>query len=95
MSEDTQKLQILVGLYELAISRLFETVPGGDEAKRRFVQDVQQVLDRTNELQPHSPAAQTYEALLRRLGAAPPDAAGGLGVVPTPEQGLPPAGAGQ
>ncbi|KQP10128.1 hypothetical protein ASF28_02935 [Methylobacterium sp. Leaf99] len=95
MSDDTQKLQILVGLYELAISRLFETVPGGDEAKRLFVQDVQQVLDSTNELQPHSPAAQTYEALLRRLGAAPPDAAGGLGVVPTPEQGLPPAGAGQ
>lgn len=30
MSDDTQKLQILVGLYELAISRLFETVPGGD-----------------------------------------------------------------
>lgn len=95
MSEDTQKLQILVGLYELAISRLFETVPSGNEAKRLFIKDVQQVLDSTNELQPHSPAAQTYEALLRRLGAAPPDAAGGLGVVPTPEQGLPPAGSGQ
>jgi hypothetical protein len=95
MSEDTQKLEILVGLYELAISRLFETVPGGDEAKRLFVQDVRQLLDSTNELQPHSPAAQTYEALLRRLGAAPPDAAGGLGVVPTPEQGLPTSGSGE
>jgi hypothetical protein len=95
MSEDTQKLEILVGLYELAISRLFETVPGGKEAKRLFVDDVRQLLDSTNELQPHSPAAQTYEALLRRLGAAPPDAAGGLGVVHTPEQGLPPSGSGQ
>ncbi|KQP35179.1 hypothetical protein ASF49_22545 [Methylobacterium sp. Leaf104] len=95
MPEDTQKLGILIGLYELAISRLFETVPKGDEAKRLFVDDVRQLLDSTNELQPHSPAAQTYEALLRRLGAAPPDAAGGLGVVPTPEQGLPPSGSGQ
>lgn len=95
MSDDTQKLEILVGLYELAISRLFEAVPEGGEAKRLFIQDVRQLLDSTNEVQPHSPAAQTYEALLRRLGAAPPDAAGGLGVVPTPEQGLPPAGSGQ
>ncbi|WP_264047985.1 hypothetical protein [Methylobacterium flocculans] len=95
MPEDTQKLEILMGLYELAISRLFEALPGGDEAKRLFVQDVQQLLDSTNELQPHSPAAQTYEALLRRLGAAPPNAAGGLGVVPTPEQGLPPSGSSQ
>lgn len=62
MSEDTQKLQILVGLYELAISRLFEMVPGGDDAKRQFVQDVQQVLDSTNELQRYSSAAQTYSA---------------------------------
>ncbi|POR40417.1 hypothetical protein [Methylobacterium sp. V23] len=95
MSDDTQKLEILVGLYELAISRLFETVPEGSEAKRLFVEDVRQLLDNTNEVQAHSPAAQTYEALLRRLGAAPPDAAGGLGVVPTPEQGLPPSGSGQ
>ena len=95
MSDDTQKLEILVGLYELAISRLFETVPEGGEAKRLFVQDVRQLLNSTNEVQPHSPAAQTYEALLRRLGAAPPDATGGLGVVPTPEQGLPPAGSGE
>lgn len=29
MSDDTQKLEILAGLYELAISRLFERVPGG------------------------------------------------------------------
>jgi hypothetical protein len=95
MSDDTQKLEILVGLYELAISRLFETVPGGDKAKRLFVQDVEQLLDSTNELQPHSPAAQTYKALLRRLGAAPPDTDGGLGVVPTPERGLPPSGSGE
>jgi hypothetical protein len=95
MSDDTQKLGLLVGLYELAISRLFEAVTGGDEAKRLFVQDVRQLLDSTNELQPHSPAAQTYEALLRRLGAAGPDAAGGLGVVPTPEQGLPISGSGE
>ena len=95
MSEDTQRLGLLVGLYELAISRLFETVPSGDEARRLFVQDVRQLLDSTNELQPHSPAAQTYEALLRRLGAAPPNAADGLGVVPTPEQGLPTSGSGE
>ena len=95
MSDDTQKLELLVGLYELAISRLFETVPSGGEAKRLFVQDVRQLLDSTNELQPRSPAAQTYEALLRRLGAADPDAPGGQGVVPTPEQGLPTSGTGE
>ncbi|WP_375408932.1 hypothetical protein [uncultured Methylobacterium sp.] len=94
MSDDTQKLGLLVNLYELAITRLFDTVPGGREAKRLFVEDVRQVLDRTNELQPHSPAAATYEALLRRLGATGPDDAPGLDVVPTPEQGLPPAGSG-
>ena len=95
MSDDTQKLGLLIGLYELAISRLFEAVPGGGEAKRLFVQDVRQLLDSTNELQPHSPAAQTYEALLRRLGAAGPNTPGGLGVVPTPEQGLPISGSGE
>ncbi|KQQ48639.1 hypothetical protein ASF58_05045 [Methylobacterium sp. Leaf125] len=95
MSDDSRKLEILVGLYELAISRLFETVPEGGEAKRLFVEDVRQLLGSTNEVQPHSPAAQTYEALLRRLGAAPPDAAGGLGVVPTPERGLPVSGSGE
>ena len=95
MSDDTQKLGILVGLYELAIGRLFESVPGGGEAKRLFGEDVRQLLDSTNELQLHSPAAETYEALLRRLGAAAPDAAGGLGVVPTPERGLPPSGSGE
>jgi hypothetical protein len=86
MSDDTQKLEILVGLYELAISRLFETVPEGSEAKRLFVEDVRQLLDNTNEVQAHSPAAQTYEALLRRLGAAPPDAAGGLGLYQRPSK---------
>ncbi len=58
MSDDTHKLEILVGLYELAISRLFETVPEGGEAKRLFVEDVRQLLSSTNEVQPHSPAAQ-------------------------------------
>ena len=41
MSDDTQKLEIMVGLYELAISRLFETVPRGDEARALLVQEVQ------------------------------------------------------
>ncbi|POR40515.1 hypothetical protein [Methylobacterium sp. V23] len=95
MPGDAQTLELLVGLHELAICRLFEAVPGGDEAKRLFVQDVQRLLDSTNEVQAHSPAAQTYEALLRRLGAATPDAAGGLGVVPTPKQGLPTSGSGE
>lgn len=95
MSDDTQKLEILVGLYEFAISRLFERVPLGGEAKRLFVEDVRQLLSSTNEIQPHSPAAQTYEALLRRLGAPPPEAFGGLGVVPTPERGLPTSGSGE
>lgn len=91
---EVQKLELLTGLYEVAIGRLFETVPGGDEAKRRFAADVRQLLEVTRERQPDGLAVQTYEALLRRLGAAPPDAAGGLGVVPTPEQGLPPSGSG-
>ena len=30
---EVQKLELLTGLYEVAIGRLFETVPGGDEAK--------------------------------------------------------------
>ncbi|TXM65583.1 hypothetical protein FV226_24780 [Methylobacterium sp. WL12] len=93
MSEQVEKLGILVGLFELAIGRLFETVPAGDEAKRLFVDDVRQLLDATNELQPHSPAAQTYESLLRRLGATSPEDAG-LGVAPTPEHGLPVSGPG-
>ena len=94
MTDDATRLGLLVNLYELAITRLFDTVPGGLEAKRLFVEDVRQVLDRTNEIQPHSPAAQTYEALLRRFGATTPDDASGLGVVPTPEQGLPSSGSG-
>jgi hypothetical protein len=63
MFDHIQKLEIPVGLYELAVSRLFETVPGGNEAKRLFVEDVWQHLNNTNELPPHSLAAQTYEAL--------------------------------
>lgn len=94
MSEQVEKLGILVGLFELAIGRLFETVPAGDEAKRLFVDDVRQLLDATNELQPHSPAAQTYESLLQRLGATSPEDALGLGVAPTPEHGLPVSGPG-
>ena len=93
MSEQVEKLGILVGLFELAIGRLFETVPAGDEAMRLFVDDVRQLLDATNELQPHSPAAQTYESLLRRLGATSPEDAG-LSVAPTPEHGLPVSGPG-
>lgn len=94
MSEQVEKLGILVGLFELAIGRLFETVPGDDEAKRRFVADVRHLLASTNALQPHLPAAQTYEALLRRSGATSPEEAAGLGVAPTPEHGLPVSGPG-
>jgi hypothetical protein len=60
ISDDTQKLEIMVGLYELAISELFETFPSGDEARCLFVEDVRQVLGSTNELQPlHQPLRPT------------------------------------
>ena len=68
--------------------------PEGGQARDRFVEDVRRLLADTRELQADSPAAQTYEALLRRLGATHPGDADGLGVVPTPEQGVPPVGSG-
>lgn len=93
MSDEIERLGLLTGLMEAAIGRLFEASPGGAEAKRLFVEDVRRLLADTREVQDASPAIQTYEALLRRLGAAGPGD-GALGVVPTPEQGLPPAGTG-
>ncbi|GMA74952.1 hypothetical protein GCM10025880_13690 [Methylorubrum aminovorans] len=55
---------------------------------------MRRLLAETRALQGDSPAVQTYEALLRRLGATRPGDADGLGVVPTPEQGVPPVGSG-
>ena len=92
MSEDADRLRILIDLHELAITRLFETASGGAEARRLVVADVRRLLADTRPLQPQGPAARTYEALLRRLDAAGSDPE--LGVVPTPEQGLPPSGPG-
>jgi hypothetical protein len=74
-------------LLELAVMRLFETVSGGAEAKALFVADLRRLLADTEAVQPDSPAVRTYTALLRRLGADE-------SAVPTPEQGLPPAGPG-
>ena len=93
MSDEIARLGLLAGLMEVAIGRLFETTAGGSEAKRLFIEDVRRLLADPREVQAHSPAIQTYEALLRRLGATGAGD-GALGVVPTPEQGLPPAGAG-
>lgn len=93
MADEIARLGLLAGLMEVAIGRLFETSDGGAEAKRLFVEDVRRLLADTRGVQAHSPAIQTYEALLRRLGATE-SGDGTLGVVPTPEQGLPPAGAG-
>jgi len=92
-SDEIARLGLLAGLMEVAIGRLFETSEGGAEAKRLFVGDVRRLLADTSEVQTHSPAIRTDEALLRRLGATEAGD-GALGVVPTPEQGLPPAGAG-
>ncbi|MBB5761362.1 hypothetical protein ABEV34_10180 [Methylorubrum rhodesianum] len=94
MADDTDRLGLLVGVFELALNRLFEASPEGGQARDRFVEDVRRLLADTRELQADSPAAQTYEALLRRLGATHPGDADGLGVVPTPEQGVPPVGSG-
>ncbi|MGU3539299.1 hypothetical protein [Methylobacterium sp. A54F] len=93
MSDEIERLGLLLNLHELAITRLFEAVPEGAAARRSFIADVRRLLDDTRALQPHGPAAQTYEALLRRFDATGPDD-GALGVTPTPERGLPPAGAG-
>lgn len=90
MQDEVAKLNVLINCLELAIGRLFETASGGAQAKALFVGDLKGLLDNTNELQPDSPAAKTYEALLRRLGAADAQDGSGLGVVPTPEQGAPP-----
>ncbi len=95
MADETERLGLLVGVFELALTRLFEASPEGGQARERFVEDVQRLLADTREVQTGSPAVQTYAALLRRLGAAEPGDPGGLGVVPTPEHGLPPAGSGQ
>lgn len=92
MSDEVERLGILVELMELALGRMFETTPGGSKAKGLFVEDVRRLLADTRERQPDSPAVQTYVALLRRLGAVEADDPSGLGVVPTPEHGLPPAG---
>ncbi|MBB2961859.1 hypothetical protein [Methylobacterium sp. R2-1] len=94
MADDTERLGLLLGVFELALSRLFEASPGGGQARDLFVEDVRRLLADTRELQSDSPAVQTYEALLRRLGATSPGDADGLGVVPTPEQGVPPVGSG-
>lgn len=94
MADDTERLGLLMGVFELALSRLFEASPGGGQARDLFVEDVRRLLADTRELQSESPAVQTYEALLRRLGATRPGDADGLGVIPTPEQGVPPAGSG-
>ncbi|AWN43502.1 hypothetical protein [Methylobacterium durans] len=94
VQDEVERLRVLVGAFELALGHLFEASPGGSEARARLAADLHELLDRTNERQAGSPAAQTYEALLRRLGAAAPDDPSGLGVVPTPEQGLPPVGPG-
>ncbi|HEV7438265.1 MAG TPA: hypothetical protein VGN94_01380 [Methylobacterium sp.] len=94
MQDEVERLRVLVGAFELAIGHLFAASPGGDAAKDRFAADLRELLAATNERQPGSPAAETYEALLRRLGAAHPDDPFGLGVVPTPEQGAPPVGSG-
>lgn len=93
MAEEIARLGLLAGLLETAIGRLFETSEGGAQAKALFVADVRRLLADTREVQSQSPAIRTYEALLRRLGAVG-TGDGALGVVPTPEQGLPPAGAG-
>ncbi|KAB1070464.1 hypothetical protein [Methylobacterium planeticum] len=94
MQDEVERLRVLVGAFELAIGHLFADSPGGEAAKGRFVADLRALLDATTERQPGSPAAETYAALLRRLGAAGPDDPSGLGVVPTPEQGAPPVGPG-
>lgn len=93
MSDEVERLGLLTGLLETAIGRLFETSPSGAEAKRLFVEDLRRLLAETRAVQEDSPAIRTYAAMLRRLGAAGPDE-GDLGVVPTPERGLPPAGPG-
>ncbi|MFF8799595.1 MULTISPECIES: hypothetical protein [unclassified Methylobacterium] len=95
MADETERLGLLVGVFELALTRLFEVSPGGGQARERFVEDVQRLLADTRAIQTDSPAVQTYTALLRRLGAADPGDPGGLGVIPTPEHGLPPSGSGQ
>lgn len=92
MQDEVAKLNVLINCLELAVGRLFEAADGGSRAKGLFVEDLRRLLDDTNELQPNSPAARTYEALLRRLGAA--GGSSELGVVPTPEQGAPPVGPG-
>lgn len=96
MTDETERLGLLVSVYELALTRLFEASPEGGRARDLFVEDVRRLLADTREVQADgTPAVQTYEALLRRLGAARAGDPGGLGVVPTPERGLPPAGSGQ
>lgn len=94
MADETERLGLLVGVFELALTRLFEASPGGGQARALFAEDVRRLLADTREVQAGSPAVQTYEALLRRMGATGPGDADGLGVVPTPEQGLPPSGSG-
>jgi len=94
MQDEVERLRVLVGTLELALGHLFAASPGGDAAKARFVADLRALREATNARQPGSPAAETYEALLRRLGAAHPDDPSGLGVVPTPEHGAPPVGPG-
>jgi hypothetical protein len=92
MAGEAERLGLLIDLHELALTRLFETAAGGAEAKALFVADVRRLLAATRTLQPEGPAARTYEALLRRLGATAGDP--DLAVSPTPEQGLPPSGPG-
>lgn len=92
--DEVERLRVLVGAFETALGHLFEASPGGSEARARLAADLRALLDSTNERQPGSPAAQTYEALLRRLGATGPGDPSGLGAVPTPERGLPPSGPG-
>ncbi|WP_336491279.1 hypothetical protein [Methylobacterium nigriterrae] len=92
MQDEVERLRVLIGALELALGHLFAASPGGEEARGRFAADLRDLLAATNERQPGSPAAETYEALLRRLGAAGP--AETLGAVPTPERGAPPSGPG-
>lgn len=91
MQDEIERLRLLVGAFELALGRLFETVPGGTDARERFAGDLRELVDNTKALQPDSVSVQTYEALLRRLGTA---AAADLAAVPTPERGTPPVGPG-
>ena len=51
MADDTERLGLLMGVFELALSRLFEASPGGGQARDLFVEDVRRLLADTRELQ--------------------------------------------